>query len=301
MTTIYHEGELAVQALAGVQGLASRIGRSIGSTIPPAAQEFLRRQPLAVVSTIDLKRRVWASPLTGKPGFLRVLDEKNLQIKAFPTEADPLYENLKFNHQIGVLIIEPATRRRMRLNGEAQLLSDGTLHIKTVQVYANCPKYIQAREWEFRDEQTVIEQSSKRHSSLSGEQQQWIQKADTLFIASSHSEGGADASHRGGYPGFVQIVNERLLVLPDYAGNKMFQTLGNLLANPQAGLLFMDFEKGSTLQLTGEARVIWDNQRAQELAGAERLVEFEIGEVLETTNALPLRWDFMSYSPFNPK
>ncbi|MBI3651571.1 MAG: pyridoxamine 5'-phosphate oxidase family protein [Acidobacteria bacterium] len=301
MNAIYHQGELTVQALAGVQELASRIGKSIGSTIPAAAQDFLCRQPLAVVSTIDRKQRVWASPLTGRPGFMRVIDEQNLQITAFPTVADPLYENLKFNHQIGVLVIEPATRRRMRLNGAAALLADGSLHIKAAQVYANCPKYIQAREWEFRDEQTILDQSSERRSRLSGAQQQWIEKADTLFIASRHSEGGADASHRGGDPGFVQVVSDELLVLPDYAGNKMFQTLGNLLTNPQAGLLFIDFETGSTLQLTGAARIIWDPARVQERAGAERLVEFEIEEVLETTKALPLRWEFMNYSPFNPK
>jgi uncharacterized protein len=301
MTSNYHEGEITVQAMAGVQEMASRLGKSIGPMIPPAAQEFLCSQPLAVVSSIDRKNRVWASPLTGKPGFMRVIDEKNVHIKAFPTQGDPLHENLKFNHQIGVLIIEPATRRRMRLNGEAELLSDSTLHIKIVQVYSNCPKYIQARQSEYRDLQTGIDQSIKHNTSLTQEQQQWIQEVDTLFIASSHAEGGADASHRGGNPGFVQVLNENILLLPDYSGNNMFQTLGNIVANPKAGLLFMDFEKGNTLQLAGEARIIWDRKRVQELAGAERLVEFKIDEVIERKNVIPLRWSFMSYSPFNPE
>jgi hypothetical protein len=109
-----------------------------------------------------------------------------------------------------------------------------------------------------------------------------------------------DASHRGGNPGFVQVVNERRLVWPDYSGNSMFQTLGNLAVDPHAGLLFMDFAGGGTLQLTGRARLGWDTDGAMELPGAERLVQFEIDEVVELPGASPLRWRFIEHSPFNP-
>lgn len=130
--------------------------------------------------------------------------------------------------------------------------------------------------------------------------QLWITQADTFFIASFHPESGADASHRGGFPGFVQVVNSNKLVFPDYSGNNMFQTFGNLIVNPNAGLLFIDFEQGHTLQLIGKAKVIWDVDRLSEFAGAQRLVEFDIDQVLESRNATSRRWRFGEYSPVNP-
>ncbi|MBD2020206.1 pyridoxamine 5'-phosphate oxidase family protein, partial [Leptolyngbya sp. FACHB-36] len=122
---------------------------------------------------------------------------------------------------------------------------------------------------------------------------------DTFFIASLHPTHGADASHRGGYPGFVQVDSERL-VFPDYSGNNMFNTLGNLQVNPSAGLLFIDFEQGHTLQLTGSATIVWEPERIATVAGAERLVEFQVQQVQQTSCASRLRWQFVEYSPANP-
>ena len=119
-------------------------------------------------------------------------------------------------------------------------------------------------------------------------------------MASAHSEGGADASHRGGNPGFVRFLGENALEFLDYSGNTMFNTLGNIAANPSAGPLFLDFEGGGTVQLTGKAQIIWDARRAARFAGAERVVEYRGREVIETRGAVPLRWRFEGYSPFNP-
>ena len=77
-------------------------------------------------------------------------------------------------------------------------------------------------------------------------------------------------------------------------------TLGNIAANPRADLLFLDFETGSTLQLTGEAEIIWDEAQIAQHEGAERLVSYRIEQVVEMENLLPLRWQFEGYSPFNP-
>ncbi len=92
-----------------------------------------------------------------------------------------------------------------------------------------------------------------------------------------------------------------MLIWPDYVGNMMFNTLGNIAANPQVGLLFLDFDTGSTLQLTGEANIIWDAAKIAKYRGAERLLSFRIDQVLEIDDQLPLRWEFESYSPFNPR
>ena len=140
----------------------------------------------------------------------------------------------------------------------------------------------------------------RRQSVLAEHQQRLIREADTFFIASHHPEAGTDASHRGGYPGFVHVLNDHRLVWPDYAGNTMFQTLGNISVNPQAGLLFVDFERGGTLQLTGRASILWDEERAAEFPGAERLVEFDVDEVVAIAGRHSLEWRFLDYSPENP-
>lgn len=295
---MYHLGELEVQARAGVQYQAERVGKIISSAMPLAAQEFLRRQPFAVLSSVDVQGRVWVSILTGKPGFIRATDEQIVAIEGVPADHDPLRENLQANPNIGMLAIEFATRKRMRVNGKSELRDNGVV-IYARQVYSNCPKYIQARDWEVT-ETAPLTATVQRSKVLSTAQQSWIKQADTFFIGSFHPQGGADASHRGGNPGFVKVLDEKALLWPDYVGNSMFNTLGNITAYPQAGLLFVDFDQGATLQLTGTAKVIWDTSHAVEFPGVQRLVEFQCKEVIEAQNAIPLRWAFHDYSSFNP-
>jgi hypothetical protein len=300
MKSKFHAGELEVQARAGVRDTARRVAGVIRSTMPPTAQEFVRSQQMVVMSTVDSHGRVWASILTGKPGFIQAVDERTLRIDAEPVSGEPLSENLKTGDEIGVLVIELSTRRRMKVKGKAELLQKRGIYVHAERVYALCPKYIQARVVVADPAESRVGHRIQRLENLSEKQRNWIAKADTFFIASFHPETGADASHRGGYPGFVTVLNENKLVFPDYSGNNMFNTLGNISANPNAGLLFIDFERGNTLQFTGKAQVIWDNDRVAEFAGAERLVEFDVERVIEIAGAIPLRWEFLGYSPFNP-
>lgn len=299
MTSIYHRGELAVQNQAGVQAEAAWLGKNINAIIQPSAQDFLRSQESAIAGTIDTNGKVWASLLTGEPGFIQTITEHTVRINAAPIPGDPFKENL-LQHEIGILVIDLATRRRLRINGRAELQLDGSIYVHTKQVYYNCPKYIQTRHLDISATKAPARQEIQHSDSLNSKQQQWITQTDTFFIASFHPTSGVDASHRGGYPGFVRVLNASKLVFPDYAGNNMFNTLGNIFVNPRAGLLFIDFEHGNTLQLTGKARIIWDAECLKEFAGAERLVEFEIKQVLEITHASSLHWQFGKYSPFNP-
>ncbi len=301
MKPIYHEGELAVQTRAGVREMSARIGKSIHASIPLAAQEFLSSQPMVVIASVDQNRRVWASILTGDPGFMRTLNERTVQINALPLRDDPLMKNLKTKSEIGMIVIEFATRRRMRINGIGEIGDDSKIYIHTEQVYANCPKYIQARTWQIVAGNSPSNIGVQHSAELSESQKILIQNADTFFIASHHRDGGADASHRGGNPGFIRVKNSKTFIFPDYSGNTMFQTLGNLTADPGCGLLFIDFESGSTLQLTGKVEIIWDLNRLQEFPGAERIVEFKMIEAIESSHAINLRWEFKSYSPFNPE
>src|SRR5262249_26812226 len=124
--------------------------------------------------------------------------------------------------------------------------------------------------------------------------------ADTLFIGSVHEGTGADASHRGGRPGFVRVVDEKRLRLPDYAGNNMFQTLGNILTDSRVGLVFVNFTSVATVQITGRARILWHRTSFSDLPGAERAVEVEIDEVVELDGRIVGGWSLVAPSPFNP-
>lgn len=286
----YHAGELLIQTRVGVQAEADRLKRLIGSVISPAAQDFLKPQQWAIASTVDQNHQVWASLLIGEAGFLATSD-RHLQIQAAESD-DPLWENLQSDQLMGLLAIDLATRRRLRINGFAQRTPDGLfLHVN--QVYFNCPKYIQMRQLL---ETSEANQTAHWSEFLNLKQQQSIAQADTFFIASLHPTHGADASHRGGHPGFVKVLQPDRLLFPDYAGNNMFNTLGNIAVNPKVGLLFIDFVTGETLQLTGTAQIIWDAN--SEFVAAERLIEIQIDRIRVATT--PLRWQFVEYSPANP-
>lgn len=297
----YHEGEIEAQARAGVREMAERVGRSIRETIPPAAAAFLAEQPIVVAAGRDGAGRVWASLLVGPPGFLRPLDERTLRIAAEPPPGDPLCGAFIEGAPIGLVAIELATRRRMRLNGAIARRGRGELVVRADEVYSNCPKYIQARELEGAGGAAPAGRSARRSAALEPGQRRWIEAADTFFVASAHPERGADASHRGGPAGFARLDGHGRIVFPDYAGNTMLQTLGNITASPAAGLLFIDFERGATLQVTGRARIVWDAEETARHPGAERLVVFEPGEVVETSGAHAVRWGAPEPSPFNPR
>ncbi len=294
----YHEGELEVQRRAGVTDKAARLGRMFRPEIAPAAREFLAAQPWVVLGAPDDAGRTWATVLTGAPGFARTLDDRTVALDAEPAAGDPLASSLTVGREVGLLAIEPAHRRRIRLNGAVVGLDP--LRVSTSQVYANCPKYIQAREVAVHPERVSRPPAEpSRSSTLDDRARRWIETADTFFIASAAPDHGADVSHRGGRPGFVRVEDGRIC-WPDYSGNNMFNTLGNLTADPSAGLLFVDFARGDVLQVTGEASVDWDPQRAAGWAGAERVVDFTVREVVRRDGALPLWFGDAEPSPFNP-
>ena len=311
MNSVYHAGEIEVQTRAGVREMANRVGNAIHDALLPGAAEFLAEQPMVIVGSTDPEGRVWASVLVGEPGFAYAVDERTVGIQSTPAPGDPLAAVLADGAkdraarvEVGILVIDLETRERMRLNGPVVVEADGRLLIHTREVYFNCPKYIQRREVKRGDVAASLVRDSHevtRSEILTPEQRAWIGVADTFFIASAAaSGGGADASHRGGNPGFVRVRDAATLEWPDYFGNTMFNTLGNITVNPHAGLLFLDFDCGDTLQVTGQASVIWEPERAAFFPGAERVVEFHVEQVVHIANAVPLRFHFVQYSRFNP-
>lgn len=299
MESIYHPGEIRMQREAGATALAAATGRQVLPVIAHLYVDFIQRQPYVFIGAAGAEGMAWGSILSGGPGLMRVMDERTLWIGALPHGDDPICGNFRDGIEVGLLLLDFSTRRRLRINGSVTL-GEGGFSIQTRQVYANCTRYIQSRRCESGDDGCLSLPRTQRTTALTPQQREWIGKADTFFIASYHPQGGADLSHRGGYPGFVQAVDGSTIIWPEYNGNGMFNTLGNILDNPASGLLFLDFEKGGTIQLSGSAGIIQDRERTDAFPGAERIVEFRIGEIVLTENATPLRWSFMEYSPDNP-
>jgi len=300
VSTLFHEGERAVQRRAGVEQVAAQVGRNILSFVPAEFGAFLARQPFVVVASQDQSGRVWASLIAGGAGFARALDDRRILLAGLPAPADPLEGALERPQaRIGVLAIEFGTRQRIRLNGVAQRTGEGVL-LTVAEAFGNCPKFIQRRLPAGRPTGSAAA-SHRESAALDARQAALARRADTFFIASAHPKAGADASHRGGRPGFVEVAGGgRRLTFPDYSGNRMFQTLGNLTINPRAGLLFVDWETGSTLQLTGRAQIVWDAQALAPRPGAERVVEVTVGAVREHQRALPGRWRLIEPYRRNP-
>ncbi len=299
---VFHEGELAVQQRAGALAQGKKSGRMIADKIIPGAIKFVRKQPFVILGSVDERGDVWASVVVGQTGFM-FADTQSLNIdlsQVLRGDADPFWSNVTRNSQIGMLVIDLRSRARLRINGRAVFLAENQLHIDVEEAYPNCPQYIQRRSYRPSAEQS-IETISKTGTSLSANQQAWIASADTLFIATEHPGRGVDASHRGGNPGFIHFINPRRLRVPDYAGNGMFNTLGNLSVNPRAGLLIPNFDVGGTLQLTGRAEILWDiDDSLNETGGTRRYWEFDIERFVQIENSLPGSTEFLDYSPHNP-
>ena len=297
---LFHEGERAIQRQAGTERVAAQIGRNIAPFVPAEFGEFLSRQPLVVVASQDQAGYIWASLITGEAGFARAVNDRQVLLAGMPAPRDPLEDALeRSGAQIGVLGIEFDTRQRIRLNGTARRTAEG-IALTVTEAFGNCTKYIQRRLPAGRLAGSEATRQSE-DTALDPRQAAVVRTSDTFFIASAHPERGADASHRGGRPGFVEVdEGGRRLIFPDYAGNRMFQTLGNLSVDPRTGLLLVDWESGSTLQLTGRARIVWDPRALRSRPAAERLIEVTIDSVRECERALPARWRLVEPYQRNP-
>lgn len=305
--TRYHEGELAIQQRARESQIAERNGIVIKDTIPRSALPFIREQPMAVLGTQDTQGRLWASVLFDKPGFLDPADDRRsvrvLLNQTARQQSDPFWRNIAENRRFGMLIMDLGSRRRLRINGRAASVSADELTLGVEEAYPNCPKYIQRRHIRYFSGGTHSTRSSDREgTTLDSALATLIRNADTFFVATAHPDRGVDVSHRGGNPGFVKVLDNRTLRIPDYPGNSMFNTLGNLALNPNAGLAFPDFEGNRVLQFTGTADILWDQvDRTNETAGTGRFWEFHLNSWLEAPTRDTIASEFLDYSPFNPQ
>lgn len=300
----FHEGEQAMQSLAGVRERFAAGGTPfIRDHMPEQHREFFPLLPFVLAGSVDGEGQPWASVLAGPPGFVHSPDPRLLQVDAWPHAHDPLAQALRAGAKLGLLGLQPHTRRRNRLNGHVTEADGTRFRVRVDQSFGNCPKYIQAREPQFTGA-AAGEPPVARMASLDEEACQLVRRADTFFIATAHPraldggapEHGVDVSHRGGRPGFVR-ADDGVLTVPDFTGNSFFNTLGNLLLQPRCGLLFIDHDRGDTLQVTARARVVSDGEELASFRGALRLVKLEVTGALRARAALPLRWGPAELSP----
>ena len=304
----FHPGERAIQSKLGVEDRMDTLGRRmIRDFLPEQHHQFYAQLPYVLVGTVDDDGNPWASILVGKPGFISASDNRTLHISAQPLFGDPLNSTLAVGQDIGFLGIELHSRRRNRVNGVITAIAPNRIDVQVGQTFGNCPQYIQARQFDLQAFNPTVTKPVHALSHLGEVEQAMIASADTFFIATAYqaenagAAKGVDVSHRGGKPGFVRIDGDTLTV-PDFSGNHHFNTFGNIEVNPRAGLLFINFEAGTLLYLTGRAEVIWDGDpEIATYVGAERLMKFHLTQGLLVEGSLPLQWSSPEYSPFLEK
>jgi ferredoxin-NADP reductase/predicted pyridoxine 5'-phosphate oxidase superfamily flavin-nucleotide-binding protein len=294
----FHPGEVAIQSSLGVAERMEQFGaRVIRDFMPDQHRDFYEQLPFVVLGGVDAAGDAWATLIAGRPGFVHSPDPRRLTFAYTPDPRDPVSAGLRDGAAVGLLGIELHTRRRNRMNGRVKVDRAGRFSVLVEHAFGNCPQYIQQRDWHMvRDPAAYtglpdaidIDPADPRVQDM-------IMAADTFFVASYVDDAKGrhvDASHRGGKPGFVRVNADGSLTIPDFAGNLYFNTLGNFMINPNAGLVFPDFTTGDLLHITGDAELVLDSPEIAAFQGAERLWTFRPRRAVLREGALPLRFAF---------
>jgi predicted pyridoxine 5'-phosphate oxidase superfamily flavin-nucleotide-binding protein len=279
----FHADELTAQRLAG----GGSSGGGIRDFMPDQHRIFFAGLPYLAVAAVDGAGWPSATMLTGAPGFIQTPDAHSLQID-LAGPGDPTVEAFAAGQDAGAIGIDFATRRRNRANGVVTAITAEALTIAVHQSFGNCPKYIRRR---IVESMPRTPEPVETLAALDSAACALISQADTFFVASrSRPEagalGGADISHRGGAPGFVAVDGDTLTI-PDFPGNRYFNTLGNLLGDRRAALLFMDFVSGDLLHVQGEVDIDW---HANPALAAERVWRLHPTRAWRRRAAVPLQW-----------
>ncbi len=292
--SIWHEGETFIQEKLGVAERMEGVGqRVIRDFMPDQHREFYAQLPFMVLGSVDGEGDAWATFIEGPPGFMSSPSPTALDIAARAHPLDPAGRGMRPGAEVGLLGIEMHTRRRNRMNGVLTDTAQG-FRVDVDQSFGNCPRYIQLRDFSFaRDPQQAFTGQADELASLDAQARRLIESADAFFVATyvdREERRQVDVSHRGGKPGFVRVDDDGLLTIPDFNGNLFFSTLGNIHVNGKAGLLFVDFESGDVLQMTGDAEVIFESPQIAAFQGAERLWTFRARHIVRRPGGLALRW-----------
>jgi len=275
IATPFHAGELQAQRLAGSAPGAA----PIRARMPEQHRAFFPLLPFVCLALADADGWPLATLVQGPPGFASAPDAARLEVAALPPPDDPVRARLIEGAPAGLLGIDLGTRRRNRLNGiVAQVRADG-FAVDVVQSFGNCPRYIEVRK--LAPAARTPGPVTAFGPALPARARELLAASSTLFVASASGAAaqgpaaGLDISHRGGPPGFARLDGE-VLTVPDYNGNRYFNTLGNFIAEPRAAIVLADFASGDLLQLQGVVSIEWSAADPDQSPPVERLWRFRI-------------------------
>jgi ferredoxin-NADP reductase/predicted pyridoxine 5'-phosphate oxidase superfamily flavin-nucleotide-binding protein len=297
--------------------------------LTPQASFMFQRAPLLAFGTLDSQDRPWVTLWGGSPGFSESLGQGMVGTRTLVDgEHDPVIQALVADGKgfekprsredaklIAGLAIDLMTRKRVKTagrlvgcmvqevetepEGDTPAKSQNLLQIvtKIEQSLGNCPKYL--NQYEIRPA-PVASKLVTEGASLSDEGRDLITAADMFFLSTS-TEDDMDVNHRGGPQGFVRIMSRTEIVYPEYSGNRLYQSLGNLQLNPKIGLVFPNYSTGDVLYITGTTEILTDKDATNVLPGSNLAVKITINKARFVSNGLPFRGTRQSPSPYNPR
>jgi NAD(P)H-flavin reductase len=292
--------------------------------LTPHASNILVRSPLMALGTLDAEGRPWTTLWGGEAGFSQPVAQSIIGVKTTVSrELDPVlkmllgdmadgevYQEKGVGKMVGALAIDLETRRRVKLYGRMvagalaateEGLGEVQLVVKIEQSLGNCPKYLNKKHIisHLPKPKLVTAEFPLPQSAINV-----IEKADLFFISSSNHQADMDTNHRGGPTGFVRILSNDedglTLVYPEYSGNRLYQTLGNLHTTPQAGLVFPDFDTGDVLYITGKTEILAGKAATDLIAHTNLAVKIKVEAARFVSDGLAFRGQEGEPSPYNP-
>ena len=138
-------------------------------------------------------------------------------------------------------------------------------------------------------------------TAFTEEDRAFIQRCAMVFVATADAQGCPDCSYKGGLPGFVRVLDDRTLAIPDYDGNGMYRSWGNVLANPHVGLLFLDFENPKRLRVNGTAQVSHDDPLLAGFPGAVFMVRIAAERIFPNCPRYIHKMQLVEHSVYAPR
>lgn len=301
---IFHVGEIEAHRRFDVVDEAEQISDSVVNRLSIGVRRFIEAQPFFFMATTDASRQprcniVWRTQdaTGGDLPLLKVIDSKTLM---FPVHSfDDLVtpgQHVGLSSGIGLLFVDFARQARYRINGRAKLQPDVTLHgmewpaaggvleIAVEQAYANCGARVVERR--AGESELAVPVNPAVRDRLTLDTTKFIASQCFFFVATANAEGDCDCSYKGreqlpegGIDPLLLVLDAKTVVLPDYKGNNMFNTIGNLIVNAGISLLFVDLIARARFRVNGQARIIDDATRwAATWPGARRYIEVTIDQ-----------------------
>ena len=293
------------------------------------AQRLLHLSSLLAVGTVDDEGRPWTTLLGGEQGFARSLGQSIVGVKALADAShDPVLRTLlaqprvstpgeyETAREFSALGIHLASRDRVKLQGRllggSRVGNESSLNTSQdeateVQMalaiegsLGNCPKYLNKK-----DIVLAVPLPVPLPATLPLPQPalDLLAKADTIFITSHHPS-HMSTNHRGGPPGFIRVeCNDSqsvILAYPEYSGNRLYQTLGNLILDPRAGIVVPDFDTGNVLYISGTSKIIFGKDASRLLPRSNLAVQIRVEAAKFVHKGLGFRGLPGERSPYNP-